>query len=488
MSAALTRDRPSSSGPIMIHEGRLKSPVNSGELKHQRSKSLTFSPSQLGMLNADTSYRSFRRGSGDSKRDSEIEVQPSNIYLEANLQDDVEANCVARGWRQLTNAISNNSVTQNSKTVNKRNAPALKKKKKKNKPFSKLAKLHLTSWLLNNTKNPYATEAEKKRLSLLTNLTVRQITNWMINARRRLLPKLLATPRLRNNLSQIKTVPSPTQLPDPSLTSKLGNSVKVVKKTAVNLGKRRKNSKRNTIKKRLQPNSAKKKKEGTSAEATAYLLNWLQKNIDNPYPDRKEKLDISVKTNLELKQINYWFANARRRILPRLLENMRNNQSTQNLNSLQFETSEEPLLECQHEVTVEQGVSGNNDQTTNQIETLTPIESPLNCLSEVDFELLNNWNPLDEVVLNQFEDEANKHSTNTNIENDCTFMSLNETSLEYIDSAALAHINSSLESIDNGILTSIEASLISIDNDILTNIGNFEFIDDAVLTDMESMQ
>ncbi|KAK4513840.1 uncharacterized protein ATC70_005846 [Mucor velutinosus] len=51
----------------------------------------------------------------------------------------------------------------------------------------------LKQWLIDHCRNPYPTEIEKTGLKDKTGLTLNQISNWFINARRRLLPQILAT-------------------------------------------------------------------------------------------------------------------------------------------------------------------------------------------------------------------------------------------------------------------------------------------------------
>ena len=47
------------------------------------------------------------------------------------------------------------------------------------------------------------------------------------------------------------------------------------------------------------------------------MLDWLRDHQDNPYPNDDEKETLITKTKLTINQINYWFTNARRRILPK---------------------------------------------------------------------------------------------------------------------------------------------------------------------------
>lgn len=46
------------------------------------------------------------------------------------------------------------------------------------------------------------------------------------------------------------------------------------------------------------------------------MLDWLRQHKDNPYPNDDEKAMLIKQTGLTINQINYWFTNARRRILP----------------------------------------------------------------------------------------------------------------------------------------------------------------------------
>ena len=47
------------------------------------------------------------------------------------------------------------------------------------------------------------------------------------------------------------------------------------------------------------------------------MMSWLSMHADNPYPRDDEKVAIVQQTGLTYSQINYWFTNARRRILPK---------------------------------------------------------------------------------------------------------------------------------------------------------------------------
>lgn len=60
-----------------------------------------------------------------------------------------------------------------------------------------------------------------------------------------------------------------------------------------------------------------KKHPSLPKEAVAMMLDWLRQHKDNPYPNDDEKAMLIKQTGLTINQINYWFTNARRRILPK---------------------------------------------------------------------------------------------------------------------------------------------------------------------------
>lgn len=61
-----------------------------------------------------------------------------------------------------------------------------------------------------------------------------------------------------------------------------------------------------------------KKRRGKLPEqATSTLKKWLFEHCYHPYPTEDEKTILCASTNLTLNQINNWFTNARRRILPK---------------------------------------------------------------------------------------------------------------------------------------------------------------------------
>jgi len=52
-------------------------------------------------------------------------------------------------------------------------------------------------------------------------------------------------------------------------------------------------------------------------KAVALMTDWLRQHQDNPYPNDDEKEALIASTRLTMNQINYWFTNARRRLLPK---------------------------------------------------------------------------------------------------------------------------------------------------------------------------
>jgi hypothetical protein len=50
------------------------------------------------------------------------------------------------------------------------------------------------------------------------------------------------------------------------------------------------------------------------------LMKWLEQNLDNPYPTQDMKFLLSSQTGMTIKQLDNWFINARRRVVPRYLK------------------------------------------------------------------------------------------------------------------------------------------------------------------------
>jgi hypothetical protein len=53
------------------------------------------------------------------------------------------------------------------------------------------------------------------------------------------------------------------------------------------------------------------------SQSTGLLKRWIKEHSHHPYPTEQEKVDMMDKTGMNLKQINNWFINARRRYLPK---------------------------------------------------------------------------------------------------------------------------------------------------------------------------
>ncbi|KAM5221465.1 homeobox protein TGIF2LX [Ctenodactylus gundi] len=65
-------------------------------------------------------------------------------------------------------------------------------------------------------------------------------------------------------------------------------------------------------------------------ESVKVLHSWLYQHRFNAYPSELEKQMLSEQTNLSLRQISYWFINARRRILPKILRQDMQDSNQQN--------------------------------------------------------------------------------------------------------------------------------------------------------------
>jgi len=63
------------------------------------------------------------------------------------------------------------------------------------------------------------------------------------------------------------------------------------------------------------PNS--KKRSRLPPSSVAIFRHWLFNHLESPYPSEEEKEELAHKAGLRITQVNNWFTNARRRILPR---------------------------------------------------------------------------------------------------------------------------------------------------------------------------
>lgn len=79
-------------------------------------------------------------------------------------------------------------------------------------------------------------------------------------------------------------------------------------------------------------NAGKKKKRcNLPKKTTKILIDWLNDNLNNPYPNSKEKFELIMKTGLTNQQLSNWFINARRRKINNLRENqVKNGQGIMN--------------------------------------------------------------------------------------------------------------------------------------------------------------
>jgi len=67
------------------------------------------------------------------------------------------------------------------------------------------------------------------------------------------------------------------------------------------------------------PSDRKKRKRMIPPEAVRVMKDWLMAHKEHPYPSPEEKQHFVERTGLSLQQVDYWFINARRRILRPLL-------------------------------------------------------------------------------------------------------------------------------------------------------------------------
>ncbi|KAL9603942.1 MAG: hypothetical protein Q9219_000880 [cf. Caloplaca sp. 3 TL-2023] len=66
--------------------------------------------------------------------------------------------------------------------------------------------------------------------------------------------------------------------------------------------------------------SSKKRRGNLPKSTTDVLRAWLHDHLDHAYPNEEQKQQLIRQTGLTDKQVSNWFINARRRNMPRLLQ------------------------------------------------------------------------------------------------------------------------------------------------------------------------
>ncbi|XP_065178404.1 uncharacterized protein LOC135809070 [Sycon ciliatum] len=65
-------------------------------------------------------------------------------------------------------------------------------------------------------------------------------------------------------------------------------------------------------------------------QAKVILREWLESNLEYPYPSDSEKQKLANLASITALQVSYWFVNARRRLLPRLLDDANHQRAARN--------------------------------------------------------------------------------------------------------------------------------------------------------------
>lgn len=79
-----------------------------------------------------------------------------------------------------------------------------------------------------------------------------------------------------------------------------------------------------------------KKREKTPPESQKLLKDWLFTHSHHPYPTDGEKDQLCTLTGLSLQQLNNWFINARRRILPNFIQEQQKTDSVTKCSDIPF--------------------------------------------------------------------------------------------------------------------------------------------------------
>jgi hypothetical protein len=149
--------------------------------QQQQQQPLEAPLSPLSVASSSSSFQSFHQIKPPQKQednDDESEEEEEEDIDELDEDDSMDESLQHHKKKPVNKPVTNNG-----------------RKRRGNLPKNVTA--ILKQWLIDHCRHPYPTEEEKRALRHKTNLTLNQISNWFINARRRILPLILAAPVYR---------------------------------------------------------------------------------------------------------------------------------------------------------------------------------------------------------------------------------------------------------------------------------------------------
>jgi hypothetical protein len=196
-------------------------------------------------------------------------------------------------------------------------ASALPQRSHRRVAMHKAAASALKVWFREHVANPYPDHEQKLKLLSDLRLTPKQLINWFTNTRKRFWYEHPTDPSQNLLLDErVEKGPKPGQAKAPTK----GKTGPCVKRKAGSKGKVKAEP---GVKVKTEPGVKVKTESGASvkaepslpftAAASARMLEWAERNIQDPYPTDAQKMVLAEEGKVSYDQVSAWFINYRMR-------------------------------------------------------------------------------------------------------------------------------------------------------------------------------
>ncbi|VDL25700.1 unnamed protein product [Hymenolepis diminuta] len=115
------------------------------------------------------------------------------------------------------------------------------------------------------------------------------------------------------NLSQLESFQSPSSF-NPSVHIEINHPLPPTRTTNLQLNEHGLENEHEDQMEDAEDQESRNRRRNVTRESTRHLKKWLNAHLSNPYPNKGEKIMLSILSGMSITQVSTWFANARRRI------------------------------------------------------------------------------------------------------------------------------------------------------------------------------